>query len=153
MSPCGRRLENKEDLNTVRRAGDSITMEPKYKELAQHKISDPELNPGPTFSQCVAFVLTSLSLRNADNPTSPWPRAILTWHLTCTIFHPPRWKDEKELRGNGTGLGGEASVAKNAPQRQALFRVLVGKNGWAGVGGCELGAEEVGLVLWTVGVM
>lgn len=78
MNPSGPRLqENEEDLNTDRRAGDSITTEPKYEAVAQHKISDLELNPGPAFSHCVAFVLTCSSLRNADNPTSPWPTAIL----------------------------------------------------------------------------
>lgn len=55
----GPRLQdNEEDLNTDRRAGVSIAMEPKYKEAAWHKISDLELNLGPAFSHCVAFVLT-----------------------------------------------------------------------------------------------
>lgn len=107
-------------------------MEPKDEEAAQPQISDPELNRGPAFSHLVAFVLTCSSLRNADNPTSPWPSAVLTGTLRCTTFHPTPWKDEKELGGDGTGWGWGRLLWPRKPHRDRSFVQDIGGEKWVG---------------------
>lgn len=100
----------------------------------------------------MAFALTCLSLREAEKPTSLLPSAILA--STQDVLSPDLFPRRVRRNWEENGRRRKASLAENVLRSRRLHSgyVMGEKSGELNGGGCELEAE-VGLVVWTVGVM